>query len=76
MLLAALVQNMRPMLLEDRLWTFSALRVSNCILRKTNANLRLENRTMQTPNHRTYDKVGETMKLARREPSKLAFSSS
>ena len=53
--LAPLVQNMKPLLLEDRLWTFSALRVSNCILRKTNANLRPENRTMQAPNHRPYN---------------------
>ena len=50
MFLKPLVQNMKPLLLEHRSWTFSALRVSNCTLRKTNANLRPENRTMQTPN--------------------------
>ena len=42
MVLAPLVQNMKPLLLEQRSWTFSALRVFHCILRKTNANLRPE----------------------------------
>ncbi len=40
MVLAPLVQNMKPLLLEQRSWTFSALRVSNCILRKANAHLK------------------------------------
>ena len=56
MSLAPAVQNMKPLLLEDHSWTFSALWVSTCILRKTNANLRPEKRTTQTPNHRVYNK--------------------
>ena len=51
MVLAPLVKNMKPLLLEQRSWTFSALRVSNCILRKANAHLKGIESAVEIPRH-------------------------